>query len=291
MHIVPYIWVYKHREIPTVSEIETIFDMITKVDLLDCMTKFVPAKLRNHLIRSLERTADEQTFDKVTLTSERVDMFTSLRRLSTLGFTPSQVIDVGAHEGIFSKKVSKIFPTANFVLIEGNPEKIGTLERFIAQDQSRFRLHGVLLGATNDVVKFHIMEGETGSSVFLEQSNLGHKIVEVAQVRLSDIILTSESPSLIKLDVQGYESLVLKGIDPCHYPHFFLCELSLLPLNKGVPDFDALINQFADMGYVLYDICGITRRPLDSAIWQVDGLFVRKDSEYRRQLITGHGGV
>jgi FkbM family methyltransferase len=218
-------------------------------------------------------------------------MFTSLRRLSTLGFTPSQVIDVGAHEGVFSRKVSRIFPGATFVLVEGNPEKISTLESFIAQDQSRFRLHGVLLGATNDIVKFHIMEGETGSSVYLEQSNLGHKIVDVAQVRLSDIIYTNEYPSLIKLDVQGYESQVLRGIDPCHYPDFFLCELSLLPLNNGVPDFDALICQFADMGYVLYDICGLTRRPLDLAIWQVDGLFVRKDSEYRQQLITGHGGV
>ena len=265
--------------------------MITRTELLDGMTKFVPSKLRNHFIRSLERTSDEQTFDTLILTSERVDMFTSLRRLSSLGFSPRSVIDVGAHEGVFTKKVSKIFKSATFVLVEGNPEKLPGLEGFVSHDPTRFKLQGVLLGAVADVVKFHIMEGETGSSVFLEQSNLSHRIVEVPQVRLSDIISVNERPSLIKLDVQGYESKVLRGIDPCHYPEFFLCELSLLPLNIGVPDFETMICQFAEMGYVLYDICGITRRPLDSSIWQVDGLFVRKNSEYRQQLITGHGGA
>lgn len=265
--------------------------MINRTELLDGMTKFVPAKLRNIFIRSLERTSDEQTFDTLILTSERVEMFTSLRRLSSLGFSPRSVIDVGAHEGVFTKTVSKIFNSATFVLVEGNPDKLTSLESFVAQDPMRFKLHGVLLGAVSDVVKFHIMEGETGSSVFLEQSNLSHRIVEVPQVRLSDILSADEKPSLIKLDVQGYESQVLSGIDPFHYPEFFLCELSLLPLNIGVPEFDAMICQFAEMGYVLYDICGITRRPLDSSIWQVDGLFVRKNSEYRQQLITGHGGA
>jgi FkbM family methyltransferase len=265
--------------------------MITKSAVLDCITKFVPAKLRGPVIRSLERTSEQTVFDKVVLSSERVDMFTSLRRLAAQGYTPNLVIDVGAHEGIFSEKVSKIFPASNFILVEGNPEKLDSLKHFISHDSNRFSLRGVLLGADASTVKFHIMQGETGSSVLLEKSNLGHRTVDVQQVRLSSIVAANLRPSLIKLDVQGYESQVLKGIDYHHYPDFFLCELSLLPLNVGVPDFDSMISQFADMGYVLYDVCGITRRPLDSAIWQIDGLFVRKDSEYRQQLVTGHGGA
>ena len=60
--------------------------MISKTSLLDAITKLVPAKLREHLIKSLERSVDLATLDKVVLTSERVDMFTTLRRLSSLGF-------------------------------------------------------------------------------------------------------------------------------------------------------------------------------------------------------------
>jgi FkbM family methyltransferase len=268
-----------------------VLNRITKARLLNRITKFVPANVRADIIKALERTAELSVFDKLVLTSERVDMFTSLRRLASSGYIPQQVIDVGAHEGTFSKKINEIFPKAKIILVEGNPEKIDILKNFVSQDVNRFSLHSVLLGAVTDTVKFHIMDGETGSSVLLEKSNLEYRTVDVQQVRLSSILAPNDRPSIIKLDVQGYESEVLKGIDVHHYPEFFLCELSLLPLNVGVPDFDMMINQFADMGYVLYDLCGITRRPLDLAIWQVDGLFLRKDSEYRKQLITGIGGA
>jgi hypothetical protein len=35
-------------------------------------------------------------------------------------------------------------------------------------------------------------------------------------------------------------------------------------------------------GFVAYDICGLTRRPLDDALWQADLIFVRNDDPLRR---------
>jgi hypothetical protein len=34
-------------------------------------------------------------------------------------------------------------------------------------------------------------------------------------------------------------------------------------------------------GFVAYDICGLTRRPLDDALWQADMVFVRQDDVLR----------
>jgi hypothetical protein len=38
----------------------------------------------------------------------------------------------------------------------------------------------------------------------------------------------------------------------------------------------------AARGFVAYDISGLTRRPMDDALWQADMVFLRKDDPLRR---------
>ena len=61
-----------------------------------------------------------------------------------------------------------------------------------------------------------------------------------------------------------------------------LLELSLLDLHEGVPLLDEMLAWLSQRGFVAYDICGLTRRPLDDALWQTDMIFVRKDDPLRR---------
>jgi hypothetical protein len=60
-----------------------------------------------------------------------------------------------------------------------------------------------------------------------------------------------------------------------------LAEVNLLDLHKNVPLLADLVGWMSERGWVAYDICGLTRRPLDHALWQADMIFVPSDSPLR----------
>jgi hypothetical protein len=91
-------------------------------------------------------------------------------------------------------------------------------------------------------------------------------------------------PDLLKLDVQGYELWVLKGAEES-LPgiRVILAEVNRLDIHKGVPLLHEMTGWLFQRGYGAHDICGLTRRPLDDALWQVDTIFVRRDDALRAE--------
>ena len=62
----------------------------------------------------------------------------------------------------------------------------------------------------------------------------------------------------------------------------FIVETSLIATLEGdAPEFAAITDHMHDHGFVLYDIVGMTRRPLDRALAQIDAVFVREVSPLR----------
>jgi hypothetical protein len=62
----------------------------------------------------------------------------------------------------------------------------------------------------------------------------------------------------------------------------FIIETSLIATLKGdAPEFADIVLAMKERGFSLYDIIGITRRPLDRAMAQVDAVFVPEMSPMR----------
>ncbi|MEQ8958462.1 MAG: FkbM family methyltransferase, partial [Coleofasciculus sp. C2-GNP5-27] len=93
---------------------------------------------------------------------------------------------------------------------------------------------------------------------------------------------SDRSPDLLKLDVQGYELEVLKGAEKS-LPEIqaILAEINLLDIHQNVPLLADMIAWLDKRNWVAYDICGLTRRPLDKALWQADFIFVPCHSPLR----------
>jgi hypothetical protein len=88
------------------------------------------------------------------------------------------------------------------------------------------------------------------------------------------------SPDFIKLDVQGYEIEVLKGANlALKFSEFVLIEMTLMPLNHE-PIILEVMNYMDSFGFQLYDISSLMRKPYDKALYQIDGLFVKKVSKF-----------
>lgn len=212
------------------------------------------------------------------------DMQMALARLKSLGFTPRGVIDVGASRGDFTRLCLNLWPDAAVTCIEPLMEHQSVLQA-LAQQYSRVTVHPpLLLGATpQEAVTFH--EADTASSVLPEHIAQNHPTRRVPMTTL-DVLYDQgilPVPDLLKLDVQGYELAVLQGATQHVLPRaqVIVAEVNLLDIHQDVPLLHHVVGWLADRGFVTYDVCGLCRRPLDRALWQVDLIFLPFTSHLR----------
>jgi methyltransferase, FkbM family len=204
----------------------------------------------------------------------------ALERLATSGFKPTRVFDVGAYQGDFAKLCLRIWPDCHVTCFEPLPHKVRELNELARLDAIQV-VPGLLGAQANQYVAVHEME--TASSV-LEEHIEQRAPVSFHPMRTIDQFVQEQCarPDLLKLDVQGYEMEVLRGAEKT-LPQIqvILAELNFLDIHRGVPLVSEVIEWLNGRDWVAYDICGLTRRPLDRALWQADFLFVPRHSPLR----------
>lgn len=136
-----------------------------------------------------------------------------------------------------------------------------------------------LLSSTDGADKY-FCENETTSHIF-DQREQGSP-VNIIQTRSLDSLMKKKFfslPFLIKIDVQGNEMKVIKGASRALLQaNVCLLEVSLIKLGDNSPLLLDMLNFMDRNGFQAYDICQFMRRPLDQALFQMDVLFVKKDS-------------
>jgi FkbM family methyltransferase len=207
----------------------------------------------------------------------------AIERLTNLGFNPTQIFDVGAYRGDFADLCIKHFPTSKIACFEVLEHRIEQLN-LLAFKNNSVRVFPTLLGSEiRDSVQFN--QAETASSVLVEQVPQNFPVKSYPMTTIDEIVLNNfdgKSPEFLKLDVQGYELEVLKGAEKSLQGiQVILAEISLLDIHQNVPLLSEMIGWLDERNWVAYDICGLTRRPLDQALWQADFIFVQRDSKLR----------
>jgi len=208
-----------------------------------------------------------------------------LRNMRRIGFSPSSIFDIGAYRGEWTKQVSSIFHNATFVMIEAQPQKLLQLEDMASKIGSdRVKVISALLGSVRaDAVTFNLME--TGSSVLTENTSFSSKSILLQMTTLDNVIDENnlQAPGLVKIDAQGYELEILKGSQRAlQSAEACLLETSLIEYNKGAPLIAETVRFMSSQGFVVYDLCGQSRRQSDSALFQLDIMFVKETSITRQ---------
>jgi FkbM family methyltransferase len=209
----------------------------------------------------------------------------ALERLARIGFTPRLVFDAGAYQGDFARIIRNIWPGAEIASFEVQPAPLRRLQAAFAND-GKLKVFPCLLGATA-VEKVALNLNETASSILKDQNQNGGLLPsDFFPMRTVDDIVRSEfggrAPELLKMDVQGYELEILRGAEKS-LPAIraVLLEVNLIDIYKDVPLVGEVSEWLRQRGWVLYDICGFTRRPLDQALWQADMIFIPENSPLR----------
>jgi FkbM family methyltransferase len=206
----------------------------------------------------------------------------ALERLRTNRFNPRRIFDVGAYFGEFTRLCRRLWPSAELVCFEVLPHCVDQLRNWCDHDGHTAVVECLLGAEYRHAVPFHEME--TASSV-LEEHVLQVAPTSTYPMETIDEVVEMDgqgAPDLLKLDVQGYELEVLKGAErTLPQVSAVLAEVNLIDIHKGAPLLDELVTFMRERRFITYDICGLTRRPLDDALWQADFIFVSRDSHLR----------
>jgi FkbM family methyltransferase len=201
-----------------------------------------------------------------------------LDHIKTSGFKPETVFDVGVARG--TEILYRAFPDAFYYLIDPSRESLPHMEAL--QKQLKAKILNCALADRAGEVALNVPNVENiGGSSIMRKFSSGQTYM-VKTERLDALVGDFEQPSLCKIDVQGAAMLVLEGMEGI-LPKV---DLFIVESNVFAPAGDDVHRIIAFLGarkFVLYDIADVIRRPIDSALGQLDLVFVKEDSPFRQE--------
>jgi FkbM family methyltransferase len=208
-------------------------------------------------------------------TMRHLDMWVRLQHVANLGLTPNVIFDIGAAQGKWAERASKIWPNARIVGFEPNESRLPDLEATMERIPN-FSYQRCLLGATTAEIEY--VDSSDQTSLY-DRAATGPRVT--APMLTLDSLLTRNvipPPNFIKLDVQGYELEILKGGQlALTAAQALLLEVSVYRLSPEMPVVLDVLNYVQLNGFFWYDILGLARRQSDDAMSQMDFLFLRRN--------------
>ncbi len=127
------------------------------------------------------------------------------------------ILDVGANVGHWSRLVSAYFPSADIYAFEPSKETFSELESNLS-DNKNIKVFNFGLGETNSTEVLYSDEALSGKASLtkrnLKHFNINFDKTENITIKRLDSFLGEFSivPNLLKIDVEGHELSVLKGL-------------------------------------------------------------------------------
>jgi FkbM family methyltransferase len=216
-------------------------------------------------------------------TVARASLVPSVHRLVSLihryGLAPKSVFDIGVAYG--TSWLYAAFPEAQFYLIDPSWESVPYMEQWARKLKAN--ILNIALGDSRGSTTIR-------TRATIENSTLLHDITqppiescyEVPIRRFDAEIANFARPAFCKIDVEGAELLVLRGMgERITEFDIFVVECNMVSLYANGPEFWDIIELFNSHAFVLYDLVGGVRRPCDDALHQIDAVFVPRDSALR----------
>ena len=131
-----------------------------------------------------------------------------------------KLFDIGTNHGSFTQEYLTKYPTLQAVCIEANPDLCSRLVHKFAFNPNIQTYHYLVSEKSNDYVNFYINLGcdgvSTASEDWVKNSRFSKEPwadpLKIETITLDDLIEATFVPDIIKIDVEGYENTVVKGL-------------------------------------------------------------------------------
>lgn len=211
---------------------------------------------------------------------EHLEVLKGLKGLRSL-------VDVGANVGQFSLLCKIVHPNASIHAFEPLNEAADTFQRLLGH-QPNVQMYRYALGSKTANQVINVTARSDSSSLLTPDAQArlfpGTHAISKKPVRvlaLQDILREADipSPSLLKIDVQGYEREVLHGAEnllQCF--DWIYCEASFVELYLGQPLADEIIAWLAARDFQLVSVSSDVCNLQDGRTVQADFLFCKKNA-------------
>ena len=238
----------------------------------------------NHLLRRIgyEIRKGPRTISGITVENDFFPKHSWIKK-----FDFHTILDIGANQGQFAARFRLLFPQAMIYSFEPIPEVFGLLcERF--KEDALFKGFNVALGEASGTFDFYQNEF-TDSSSFLPMKAL-HKEsfpftkneqrislpVETLD-HMAESMPSLKTPLLIKIDVQGFERMViLGGIQTIKKAEVLIVEVSFQELYENQEPFDTIYTLLRGLGFTFIGNYDQLLSPKDGSILQADAIFLNQ---------------
>ncbi|MFT5195328.1 MAG: FkbM family methyltransferase [Cellvibrionaceae bacterium] len=188
----------------------------------------------------------------------------------------NSVIDIGASNGMWTKKCLKAYPKAQYLLIDAQQPHEDELKAFT---QKNANLSYVLTAAGDRDGEIYfdnsLLLGGLASETPFPQNNI---VVPVSKI---DTLVEKNKlppPYLLKLDTHGYEIPIFNGAkNTLKQTSLIVVETYNFTVAENSLKFHEMCQYMEDIGFRCVDICDPLHRLLDRTLWQFDLFFARID--------------
>jgi FkbM family methyltransferase len=169
------------------------------------------------------------------------------------------ILDIGANDGSFAKRMRERFPEAKIISFEPLQSAYRQLTERMGGD-GNFASYHVALGETAGSAVIHRSASSASSSLLpmgilhkkLYPKSASHVDEEIKTERLDSLMRNAEiiKPVLVKIDVQGFEAQVLRGgSETIRQADIVLIENSFVPLYDGQALFAGIHDLMRNLGF------------------------------------------
>ena len=191
---------------------------------------------------------------------------------------PRVVVDLGAAAGCWSRMARKHFPASSFLLVDPLSER----EPALQETARRLGRSFVAMAAAGEVdggeVMLSVTDDLDGSTVDSGKDMKARRV----PCRTVDSLVQEhglEGPFFLKFDTHGFELPILQGCsETLRQTAAILMEVYNYDITDTCLRFPSMCQHLEMLGFRCLDLADPMQRDFDQSLWQMDMLFVRKDS-------------